>query len=60
MDREKLKSLTENSVIDKLYVEEEVTSTNDVAKSMSREGFKGRALIVSELQTKGRGRLGRN
>ena len=60
MDRIKLNGLSEEKKIDRLILEEEVTSTNDVAKSLAREGFSGRALIISELQTAGRGRLGRN
>ena len=60
MDRSKLNSLLEEHKIDRLILEEEVTSTNDVAKSLAREGFSGRALIIAEKQTAGRGRLGRN
>ena len=60
MDRSKLNSLLEEHKIDRLILEEEVTSTNDVAKSLAWEGFSGRALIIAEKQTAGRGRLGRN
>ena len=60
MDRTRFEFLIEDGVLERVIAEEEVSSTNDVAKSLSRDGFTGRALIISELQTAGRGRLGRN
>ncbi len=38
----------------------EVTSTNDVAKLLAREGCPHGSLIVAEAQSRGRGRLGRS
>lgn len=43
----------------KVYRYEEVTSTNDVAKTLAREGAQ-EAVIIARSQTAGRGRLGRN
>lgn len=38
----------------------EIPSTNDLAKKMIKENLKDELLIISEKQTKGRGRSGRN
>jgi len=37
----------------------EVTSTNDVAKELAKKGAEEGTVVVSETQTRGRGRLGR-
>ena len=37
----------------------EVTSTNDVAKELASKGVKEGTVVISEMQTLGRGRLGR-
>lgn len=60
IDEGLLRSLTEKGLVDKIVSVEETTSTNDMAKKCVRDGYKGTALFVSELQTAGRGRLGRS
>lgn len=42
-----------------IYHFAEVTSTNDVARQMASEGAKEGTVVISETQTLGRGRLGR-
>ena len=42
-----------------IQVFEETTSTNDVVEKLARDGVKEGAVVFAELQTKGRGRLGR-
>lgn len=42
-----------------LYCYEQVTSTNDLAKTMAREGAPNGTVVVAASQTAGRGRLGR-
>ena len=42
-----------------IRVFEETTSTNDVVEKLARDGVKEGAVVFAELQTKGRGRLGR-
>ena len=43
-----------------VYVFDTIDSTNNEAKRMLESGFRGKALIISETQTSGRGRLGRS
>ena len=42
-----------------IQVFEQTTSTNDVVEKLARGGVKEGAVVFAELQTKGRGRLGR-
>ena len=42
-----------------IQVFEQTTSTNDVIEKLARDGVKEGAVVFAELQTKGRGRLGR-
>lgn len=44
----------------RVFVFDEVTSTNDVAGKMARNGAPGWSVILSESQTSGRGRKGRS
>lgn len=53
-------NMSESSKKLKLIVLDTVDSTNNEAKRMISDGFKENALIVSNEQTSGRGRLGRN
>jgi BirA family biotin operon repressor/biotin-[acetyl-CoA-carboxylase] ligase len=43
----------------KIYHFTEVTSTNDVAKELALEGAEEGTIVISETQSRGRGRLGR-
>lgn len=43
-----------------IYVFDTIDSTNNEAKRMLESGYRGKAVIVSEAQTCGRGRLGRS
>lgn len=52
-------NMSENAKKLKLIVLDTVDSTNNEAKRMISDGFKENALIVSNEQTSGRGRLGR-
>lgn len=60
VDGNVLHQLNDEGLADKIIILEETTSTNDIAKSLVRGGFRGKALITAELQTAGRGRMGRN
>lgn len=60
MKEDILQALTENHTIDKLICREETTSTNDLAKQLAAEHFQGKALAIAEIQTAGRGRMGRH
>lgn len=60
IDKDALRVLSDAGLADRIITFEEVTSTNDVAKNLVREGYRGTALITAELQTAGRGRLGRS
>ena len=42
-----------------IYRYEEVTSTNDIAKDLARQGI-GAAVVIAESQSAGRGRRGRS
>jgi BirA family transcriptional regulator, biotin operon repressor / biotin---[acetyl-CoA-carboxylase] ligase len=42
-----------------IQVFEQTTSTNDVIEKLARDGVKEGAVVFAELQTRGRGRLGR-
>ncbi len=42
-----------------IFVHKEVTSTNDLAKDLASKGAQEGTLIVADMQTKGRGRMGR-
>ena len=53
-------NMSENSKKLKLIVFDSVDSTNNEAKRMIADGFKENALVISNEQTKGRGRLGRD
>jgi len=53
-------NMTEMSKKLKLIVLKSIDSTNNEAKRMTADGFRGNALIVANEQTKGRGRLGKN
>lgn len=60
MNGKELETLVSEGLLDRVICREQVTSTNDVAKELVREGFNGTALIISEIQTAGRGRMGRH
>ena len=60
IDKDELRSLIDDGLVDRIISVEETTSTNDMAKDLVREGFNGTALFAAELQTAGRGRLGRD
>ena len=60
IDEKLLSPLRDNGLVEKIISVEETTSTNDMAKKCARDGYKGTALFISELQTAGRGRLGRS
>ena len=53
-------NMSENSKKLKLIVFDTIDSTNNEAKRMIADGFRENALIVSNEQTNGRGRLGRD
>ena len=53
-------SMSEYSKKLELSVFDSIDSTNNEAKRMTANGFRGDALIVANEQTKGRGRLGRD
>ena len=60
MNRQKLDNLTSSGVTGDLYLYDEIGSTNDEAKKMVRSPRHPEdALFISEIQTKGRGRMGR-
>lgn len=57
---EEIKSVLKNNKFDyKIYGYEEVTSTNQLAKSKANEGVQEGAVFIAEKQTAGRGRLGK-
>lgn len=56
MDKDLLKGLKKEGILDQLYLYDEVSSTNDLAKKDPGD----RKLFLAEVQTTGRGRLGRN
>lgn len=60
LDKHELKSLLTTKVIgrDVVYLET-VDSTNDLAKKMAQQGVGEGAVIISEEQTRGKGRMGR-
>ena len=60
IDENALQPLKDNGVAERIIVLEEVGSTNDMAKQLLAEDFRGTALITAECQTAGRGRLGRS
>jgi BirA family biotin operon repressor/biotin-[acetyl-CoA-carboxylase] ligase len=43
----------------KIYHFREIGSTNDFAIELARKGIKEEAIVIAEIQTKGKGRLGR-
>lgn len=53
------KNLRTNYIGIKIHHLTEVTSTNDVAKKLGGEGEPEGTVVIAEVQTKGRGRLGR-
>ena len=58
---EKLKDSLQTQFVGKeILVFESVSSTQDVAKELLREGASEGTVVLAETQTKGRGRLGRN
>lgn len=54
-----LPKLSSNIMGKVIHYEESVLSTNEVAKTLAREGAKEGTLVIAEQQTKGKGRLGR-
>ena len=61
MDKNLLeKTLKELKTTCKVYAFEEIESTNLTAKEMARNGENEFTLVISDSQTKGRGRLGRS
>lgn len=61
MDKNLLeKTLKELKITCKVYSFEELESTNLTAKEMARNGENEFTLVISDSQTKGRGRLGRS
>ncbi len=61
MDKNLLeKTLEELKTTCKVYAFEEIESTNLTAKEMARNGENEFTLVISDSQTKGRGRLGRS
>lgn len=55
-----LDNMSDASLKLELKVFNSIDSTNNEAKRMTADGFRGNALIVANEQTKGRGRLGRS
>ncbi len=61
LSREKItEDMTDLSKKLKLIVLKTIDSTNNEAKRMMADGFRGNALLVANEQTKGRGRLGKS
>ena len=61
ISKDKILSYTKGQDIkDRLIIYDIIDSTNNVAKTMIRDGAENRTIIVSNEQTAGRGRLGRN
>jgi len=61
LSREKItEDMTDLSKKLKLIVLKTIDSTNNEAKRMTADGFRGNALLVANEQTKGRGRLGKS
>jgi BirA family biotin operon repressor/biotin-[acetyl-CoA-carboxylase] ligase len=60
MNETKLQTLTKNHIIDRLIYREEVTSTNTVAKEQIGTNEFASTLVIAEIQTAGKGRMGRS
>ncbi|MHA1907029.1 MAG: biotin--[acetyl-CoA-carboxylase] ligase, partial [Candidatus Thorarchaeota archaeon] len=61
MDREEILSkITTSNFQPVIYVESEVDSTNSYAKRLLQNGFESEAIIISEVQSSGRGRADRS
>ena len=59
MNKDRLAPLLTEGLLQELYTEETVSSTNTLVKELFRAGKRGPLLYVAEVQTAGRGRLGR-
>lgn len=60
MNEALLKKLTDQKIINHLHYRETVSSTNTVAKELIEQGISDSALVVAEIQTAGKGRMGRS
>jgi len=58
LNAEKIESFSQNDVY--AHVFETIDSTNNEAKRLLENGYKSKAIIAAEVQTGGRGRLGRS
>ena len=58
LDREKIKKELDEDIT--VYVHSTIDSTNSEAKRIAKRGVSGRALILAEEQSGGRGRMGRS
>lgn len=54
------KNLNTKYIGKELYIYNEVTSTNSIAKFLSRNGIEDGSVVISEKQTSGRGRSGKS
>ena len=59
IDREKIIKNFESELFKNIYVYKEVMSTNTVSKFLAEQGIENNTVVISEKQTKGRGRSGK-